>query len=116
MPAEWTHDPSAAAETNGPKLSLETITELVRQPKTLQAGETRLVGLIDHPLPGLKIDPAASQSTRGGTLVVVNLQYPALTASRPLPDKNTHLDIATPREERESEMDQAPDDLPDSES
>ena len=78
----------------------------------------RLVGLIDHPLPGLKIDPAAlRQSTRGGTLVVVNLQYPALTASQPLPDKNTHLDIATPRKkERESEMDQAPDDLPDSES
>ena len=50
--------------------------DLVRAPKTLEAGEVRLIGLIEQPLAGIHVDPAASQSGRGGTLVVAHLQEP----------------------------------------
>jgi hypothetical protein len=116
LPAEWSYDLSAPGELGGPKLSLEPMATLVRQPKTLEPGEARLVALIEGPLAGLQIDPAASQTTRGGTLVVVNLQYPVLAAHPPQPDKNTHRDIATPRDEREFDTPPPPDDLPDSDS
>ncbi|HTQ37899.1 MAG TPA: hypothetical protein VMJ32_02665 [Pirellulales bacterium] len=115
FPNDWSYDLSTG-EAGAPKLSLQPLADLVRGSKTLQQGETRLVALIDGPLPGLQIDPVASQATRGGTLVVVNLQYPALSANPPQPDRNTHRDIATPQEERENESEPPPDDKPDTDS
>jgi hypothetical protein len=114
LSAEWKYNLSAV-ETGG-KVSLERMATLVRQAKTLQRGETRLIALVEKPLTGLEIQPASSQTTRGGALVLVNLQYPSMAAGEPRPDKNMHRDIATPREEREQEMEPNPEDVPDSES
>jgi hypothetical protein len=87
--------------------------DLVCKPKSLEVGETRLVALIEKSLAGLQIDPASSQTTRGGTLVVANLRYPSALDARPEPDKNTHRDIVSQREERESETPPDSDDTPD---
>jgi hypothetical protein len=116
LPADWSFDLSPPGEAGSPKLSLERMADLVRLPKTLEPGETRLVALIAGPLAGLQIDPAASQPTRGGTLVVVNLQYPSLAAHPPQQDRNTHRDIAAPSTERDSDTEPPPDDLPDPDS
>jgi hypothetical protein len=116
LPAEWSFDLISAGAERGPKLSLEPLAQLVRQSKTLEPGETRLIALIDHPLAGLQVDPASSQTTRGGTLMVVNLESPALVAHPPKPDQNMHLDVASPRDEREPEMQSNPEDLPDADS
>jgi hypothetical protein len=65
----------------------------------LRPGETRLIALIDEPLPGIEIDPAASQRGRGATLVISHMESPPLAAPRP--DANCRRDIITSREERE---------------
>jgi hypothetical protein len=65
---------------------------------TLRPGEARLIALIDEPLPGITIDPAASQSGRGATLVVTHLEMPPL--AKPKPDANCRRDIITGQEER----------------
>jgi hypothetical protein len=53
-------------------------------------GEMRLVGRLDEVLPGLEIEPQASQ-IRGAVLVVAHLEYPPLP--EPRPDKNSRLHI-----------------------
>jgi hypothetical protein len=106
LPADWSFDLSTG-EAGNPKLSLQPLADLVRGPHTLKPGEMRLVALIDGPLPGLEIEPAASQATRGGTLVVVNFQYAA--PGKPQPDVNTHRDIISPQEERQNETEPPPD-------
>jgi hypothetical protein len=65
----------------------------------LRPGETRLIALIDEPLPGIEVDPAASQRGRGATMVISHLESPPLAAPRP--DANCRRDIITGREERE---------------
>jgi hypothetical protein len=112
LPAECSYNLTQSGEQVGPKLSLQPMADLVCKPKSLQIGEARLVALIEKPLAGLQIDPAASQITRGGTLVVANLKYPTTPDAQP--DKNTHRDIVSLREERESELPPDTDDTPDS--
>ncbi len=113
FPAEWSYEMQPVGESGGKTLNLEPMAAMIRQPKTLAPGETRLLALVERPLAGLEIDPAASQTVRGGTLVVVNLQYPSLAANPPQPDTNTHRDVVSPEEERESKMEPLPDDVPD---
>lgn len=114
LPPDWSYDLSSGE--GSPKLSLQPMADLVRKESTLEPGETRLVALIDGPLAGLQIEPHSSQATRGGTLVLVNLQYPPLSANPAQHDQNTHRDIASPREERENETEPPPGDTPDSDS
>ncbi len=94
------------------KLNLESMAAMIRQPKTLALGEARLLALVERPLEGLQIDPAASQTVRGGTVVMVNLEYPSLAISLPQPDTNTHRDIVSPEDERKK-MEPLPEDATD---
>jgi hypothetical protein len=113
FPEEWSYEMQPADAAGGKALNLEPMSAMIRQPKTLAPGETRLLALVERPLAGLEIDPAASQTVRGGTLVVVNLRYPSLAASPPEPDTNTHRDIVSPEEEHESKMEPSQNDMPD---
>jgi hypothetical protein len=88
---EWNFELAAAGVTDGPKLSLEGLAKIVRNAKLLEPGETRLVGLIEQPLPGLNVEPAASQTGRGATLVVCNLTHPQLEL--PKADVNSRRDF-----------------------
>jgi hypothetical protein len=101
-------DLSTAGEEQGPKFSLNGLAKLVRGQKSLERGEVRLIGLIENTLPGMHVDPAASQSGKGATLVVANLELPKLTP--PMPDKNTHRDIVSAEDERQRDNEPETDD------
>ena len=68
----------------------------------------RLIGLIENTLPGMHVDPAASQSGKGATLVVANLEPPKLAS--PMPDVNTHRDMVSAEDERQRENEAETDD------
>jgi hypothetical protein len=76
------------------KLSLDRLADLFRA-GPIAEGEVRLIAMLDKPMAGLQVDPAASQSVRGATLVVANLQFPR--DDDPKPDANTRRDFVTGR-------------------
>jgi hypothetical protein len=76
------------------KLSLDHLADLFRTGQ-IDANEVRLIGVIDKPMAGLQVDPAASQSVRAATLVVANLQLPR--DDDPKPDANSRRDFVTGR-------------------
>jgi hypothetical protein len=88
----WTFE-LASGSPDGPKLSLDRVANIMRDIKLLKIGEARLVGLIEEPLPGLNIEPTASQTGRGATLVICNLAYPPPDA--PKGDRNSRRDYGT---------------------
>lgn len=73
------------------QLNLEPMFRLALDPRYMEEGETRLVARVDEVLPGQTITPSASQM-RGATLVMVHLEYRALSA--PQRDTNTRRDVA----------------------
>ena len=98
---ELTFQPSfeqaIAQKTDGSHLNLDKLADLVSGKENLQPGEVRLIGVIPQPLPGLTVDPTASQPPRGATLVVAFLKEPALP--EPRPDVNSRRDVAGVREQ-----------------
>src|SRR5262249_52536899 len=103
---KWSFSLGGGDDEGKTKLTMDRMADLVRSPKTLVAGEVRLVGLIEQPLVGIRVDPAASQSGRGGTLVVAHLQE--APRAKPQPDSNCRRDFVVNRSERdlkEPEMD-----------
>jgi hypothetical protein len=85
---DWSFEIGTSGDEHGPKLSLDHLADLVRgDSKTkLQPGESRLIAMIAGPLSGLAVDPAASQTGRGATLVISDLEPPPL--EKPVPDHN----------------------------
>ena len=77
--------------------SLLRLVELAEQMHDLGAQDTRLVALTSDELPGVRIEPVASQMRQLG-LVVANLKYGQL--SQPQPDVNLHR-MPTPLPEDE---------------
>ncbi len=61
--------------------------------------ETRLVGVIDAALPGMEIEPTASQH-QGATVVIAHLAYGPLATPRP--DANSPADVLSPAQNNES--------------
>ena len=68
-------------------------------PLSAQREETRLVGVIDEAVPGMEIEPEASQR-KGATVVIAHLAYGPLAT--PQPDVNSPADIVTSTENDES--------------
>ncbi|MCC7086801.1 MAG: hypothetical protein IT427_17525 [Pirellulales bacterium] len=115
--------------SEGPKFTIDRLANLLKPPEliegieadktadkaqkapstALRPGETRLIALIDAPLPGIMVDPAAAQAGRGATLVIVHLEVPPLAV--PQPDANCRGDIITGRQERELPQDEPIDEL-----
>ena len=58
--------------------------------KGLARGDVRLVASLNEPLPGMDVDPVASQSTRAAVLVVANLRHEPL--AEPQADYNSRQD------------------------
>jgi hypothetical protein len=86
-----------AAAKDGRRLDLERLVALAQRAsfekdetaakqEMFPIGETRLVGRIDTVLPGMAVEPGASQS-RGAVLVVAHLEHPPLPV--PQPDVNS---------------------------
>ncbi len=96
---KWSFEINTTSDEHGPKLNLDHMVDLVRGEKKLENGETRLIAMIEGPLPGLAVDPAASQTGRGATLVVGTLQPPPLDAATP--DINNRRQVAPDRGERD---------------
>lgn len=88
---------------------------LAENPSDLMPGDVRLVGWLDAPLPGLSIEPAASQQQHF-TLVLAHLEYGLGPA--PQPDKQLSEDVTGPmadylrRQEMEVLSPQVPGSLP----
>lgn len=81
-------EPSVAA---GPPV--ESLVAIALDPRHFEPGETRLVGTVAGILPGVAVEPPASQE-RGATLVVAKLGYAPLPLPRP--DVNAPIDVAGP--------------------
>jgi hypothetical protein len=92
----------------GGDIDLRAITDLAAWGTVLRPGDVRLVAWTDDTLPGLTIQPGASQS-RIRTLVLVNLRYGPLPPPRP--DVNLRVDVEETREEPTA-ADDAPKILP----
>jgi hypothetical protein len=69
--------------------------------------------MIDKPMAGLQVDPAASQTVRGATLVVANLQFPR--DKDPEPDANSRRDFVTGRGTDRIDLPESDDDSTDPE-
>ena len=89
----WSLELDRADEKGAPRFDLNHLADLLRGKKFIQLGEVRLIGLIPELIPGLTVDPAASQSPRGAALVVAELQ--AAPLAEPRPDVNSRSDIVT---------------------
>jgi hypothetical protein len=76
-----------AEKSPGGVLSLRRLIQLAEEPRTLAAGDVRLVGWYDEGLPGVEADPRAPQARRK-TLVLVNLRFGDRPAAR---DQNLRL-------------------------
>jgi hypothetical protein len=83
-------DAMRIAERAIPSQNLLALFHLATDPDRIPQGGSLLVGWSEDPLPGLQIEPSASQNVRT-TLVVANLQ----TADLPAPDhdQNSPLDL-----------------------
>ncbi|MHB8954163.1 MAG: hypothetical protein ACYC4U_14435 [Pirellulaceae bacterium] len=92
----------------GGKVDVREILDLALWGLVLRPGDARLVAWTDDTLPGLVIEPSASQS-RICTVVAVNLQYGPLPPS--LPDVNLMVDVQVVAENSQGENDD-PDVLP----
>lgn len=88
--------------TNPPPdtLSLRELVRLAEDPAHLEPGDVRLVAWLDAELPGVQIEPEASQS-RHATLVIANLRHAAKASPRP--DVNLPPDLKLWFEEDNSE-------------
>ncbi|HKD38118.1 MAG TPA: hypothetical protein VKB78_14995, partial [Pirellulales bacterium] len=84
----WRDDP--VAEPTIPPLSLEKMARLVSDRNGLKPGDARLVASISEPLPGMVVDPVASQATRSAVLVVANLRFGP--RAEPQPDRGVRED------------------------
>lgn len=83
----FNRDRQSAARSSKPStFPLEDLMRLALDVNQLEPGEVRLVGRMDGVLPGIDIQPAASQ-VRGAALVVAHLDYGALP--EPKPDVNS---------------------------
>jgi hypothetical protein len=97
-------DKAVPSETRvrGGNINLQELTDLAAWGTTLRPGDVRLVAWTDDMLPGLTIEPGASQS-RIRTVVLVNLRYGPLPP--PSPDANLRVDI----QDTQAEPDEADD-------
>ncbi len=84
---------------------LTRLLKLAQEGEQLEPGEVRLVAVIKQSLPGLSVEPAASQNDRSATVVVATLRRPSLAGRPPQRDTNSRYDISekkyTPDEETE---------------
>lgn len=72
------------------RLRLDELTRLALDPARFEPGESRVVARIEGILPGVRVEPAASQQ-RGATLLVSHLRYGALPPPRS--DANAPIDV-----------------------
>ena len=70
---QWHDEPVLDASI--PPLSLTHLAGMTVGRKGLAPGDVRLVASLNEPLPGMEVDPVASQATRAAVLVVANLRY-----------------------------------------
>jgi hypothetical protein len=86
---------------------LQRLLNLAQESEQLESGEVRLVAVIQQSLPGLTVEPAASQNDRSATVVVATLKRPSLSIRPPQRDANSRYDISekkyTPDEETEEQ-------------
>ena len=79
----------AAGSTNT-EVSLKQLFDIAQYREHLLPGDIRLIGWTDKDLPGLSIQPRASQSMVR-TLVIAHLRYGDW--ADPRPDKNVHPQV-----------------------
>jgi hypothetical protein len=84
----WRNDPMP--DSTIPPLSLAKLAQLVTDRNGLKPGEVRLVASLSEPLPGMEVDPAASQVTRSAVLVVAHLRFGP--RAEPQPDRGVRDD------------------------
>jgi hypothetical protein len=97
-----------AAPVGTGEINLRAIADLAAHAMALRPGDVRLVAWTEDELPGLTIQPAASQA-RIRTLVLVHLQYGPLPPPRP--DVNLRVDILETRPGSD-ESDKLPESVP----
>jgi hypothetical protein len=98
----WHDDP--VADPSIPPLSLTRLAAMTVARKGLAPGDVRLVASLNEPLPGMNVDPVASQATRSAVLVVANLRYASLP--EPQADYNSRQD--PPPELRDQSLESEP--------
>lgn len=96
---------AVAADAKSGQVSLQRLLNLAQAQAQLEPGEMRLIAIVRQPLPGLTVEPSASQSDRSATLVVAHLTRPPLSSNPPRPDLNCRADFKDIKdEEEETEM------------
>ncbi len=70
---QWHDEPVTDASI--PPLRLTRLAGMTVGRKGLAPGDVRLLASLNEPLPGMDVDPVASQATRAAVLVVANLKY-----------------------------------------
>jgi hypothetical protein len=70
---QWHDEP--VLDPSIPPLSLTRLAGMTVGRKGLVPGDVRLIASLNEPLPGMEVDPVASQATRAAVLVVANLKY-----------------------------------------
>ncbi len=98
----WHDDP--VADPSIPPLSLTRLAAMTVARKGLAPGDVRLVASLNEPLPGMNVDPVASQATRSAVLVVANLRY----ASPPEPQADYNSRQDPPPELRDQSLESEP--------
>jgi hypothetical protein len=98
----WHDDP--VADPSIPPLSLTRLAAMTVARKGLAPGDSRLVASLNEPLPGMNVDPVASQATRSAVLVVANLRY----ASPPEPQADYNSRQDPPPELRDQSLESEP--------
>jgi hypothetical protein len=96
-----------ASNRTEPVLNVDAVLQLAfkfadkHDPFASRREETRLVAVVDDVLPGMNVDPAASQRS-GATVVIAHLAYGNMPASRP--DVNSPDDVVTATEDNEESL------------
>ncbi len=85
---QWHDEP--VLDPSIPPLSLTRLAGMTVGRKGLAPGDVRLIASLNEPLPGMEVDPVASQATRAAVLVVANLKYAPPT--EPQTDYNSRQD------------------------
>lgn len=87
---DWEQSPMFAAGSTNTEVSLKQLFDIAQYREHLLPGDIRLIGWTDKDLPGLSIQPRASQSMVR-TLVIAHLRYGDW--ADPRPDKNVHPQV-----------------------
>jgi len=101
--AGWEQAPATASRAAKGSLSVRHLMEMAVSPAEMAEGDTRLIGWVDQDLPGMRVEPAASQ-TRRAAVVVAHLEEGARPIARPDANIST-LPVETLKEDEDEFLD-----------